>query len=151
MTKDEKRWRLLRPAASAVAFVAGVFVLTLSVLVAISLIRRSSTDLLESDSLDNLIAHLHAAEGDTELRESIRTFDVVARRAYFTARGQLRLASILLFAGAGVLVLCLRLSGMGRWRPRIPDRDTTGRQSERTASAARWAVGGVGVAVAGVG
>ena len=60
---------IVRPAARAVAVVAGVYCGALVVLLAANVLQLRQVDLLESPALDRLVERLSASPGDKELRE----------------------------------------------------------------------------------
>jgi len=75
------------------------------------------------------------------LREEIRALDLLARRAYFSRRWQIRMASLMLLGSVAVLVLSLKI--LNRGRQKLPDSNAEV-SSWQTASLSR-----IGVIAAG--
>lgn len=102
-----------------VAVVAAVFAVITSVLLIANYIQTKSIDPLNSKALSSLMTKLQENPDDTALKEQIRALDLLARKAYFTHRWQLRTGSILLFVF--VLVFLAALKYMGSLKSRLPD------------------------------
>jgi len=102
-----------------VAVVAAVFAVITSVLLIANYIQTKSIDPLNSKAISSLMSKLQENPNDTALKEQIRALDLLARKAYFTHRWQLRTGSILLFAF--VLTFLSALKYMSSLKSRLPD------------------------------
>lgn len=135
----------VRLVARAVAAVAAVYCGALVVLLGANVLQVGRVDLLESPALDRLVERLSASPEDRELRDQVRSFDLVARRAYFDSRDRLRAGSILLFGGLVALVASLRVLGWLDARLERPDAPSGVTARRNTARRARLAIAGAGV------
>jgi outer membrane protein assembly factor BamB len=88
-------------------------------LVVINHLQTTRADVLNLSGLKDLRLQLKASPGNGELREQIRTLDLLARQTFFASTSFARTGGWLLLAGAGVLVASLRLMAWGR--PPLPD------------------------------
>ncbi len=105
--------------AKRVAWIAGIFAAILSILMIANYLQIKSVDPLNSTAISQLMTRLQENPEDTVLKEQIRALDLLARKAYFTHRWQIRTGSYLLFAF--ILVLLLALKYMSSIQPRLPD------------------------------
>jgi outer membrane protein assembly factor BamB len=121
MTPEKERWstefgaHLFR----RMAVVAGIFSAALCILLLANYLQLQRTDPLNSPALEKLLDRLGANPDDGELREEIRALDLLARRAYFSRRWQIRIASLMLLGSVAVLVLSLKI--LSRGRQKLPD------------------------------
>ena len=94
--------------ACRLAWVAAVFCLLISVMLVVNYIQLKSVNPLESPALNILVEQLHRNPDDEVLKESIRSLDLMIRKAYFTSQWQIRTGTWMLIAGTLVMVLSLR-------------------------------------------
>lgn len=117
--KEFKQRPVLAIAARSVALVAGLFSLILCVLLLADFVRIQKMDPLNDPHLLQLREKLAASTGGHEgLVEQIRTFDLYARRAFFSNQEQRRLGGFLLLGGTVVCFMALKLSRL--WKPELP-------------------------------
>lgn len=105
--------------AKRVVVVAVIFALILSVLLIANFIQTKSIDPLNSKAISQLMLKLQENPNDTALKEQIRALDLLARKAYFTYRWQIRTGSMLLFVF--VLVFLIALKYISSLKSRFPD------------------------------
>jgi outer membrane protein assembly factor BamB len=117
--KTKNRTELWYNIAKRIAIVAAVLAGILSVLMIANYIQTKSVDPLNSQAISQLMTKHKENPEDTALVEQIRALDLLARKAYFTHRWQIRTGSYLLFAF--VLVCLLALKYMSSLEPRLPD------------------------------
>ncbi len=113
---------LLRGIAAA----AGVFSLILCVLLIANYLQLKRTNPLDSPVLQKLVNRLDENPQDQELRDEIRTLDLLARRVYFTRRWQIRTGSYMLLVSAAAFVFCLKV--LVRFQRKLPDHSGTSRK-----------------------
>lgn len=106
-------------AAKRIAFISAILAGILSILMIANYIQTKSVDPLNSPAISRLMTKLQENPEDTALREQIRALDLLARKAYFTHRWQVRTGSYLLCAF--VLLCLLALKYMHSLEPRLPD------------------------------
>ncbi len=108
--KEKEKWgikfitRLLR----GIGVFAGVFTLILCTLLIANYFQLKRTDPLNSPALQKLVNKLDESPQDQEIRDEIRALDLLARRAYFTRRWQIRTGSYMLLVSVLVFVICLK-------------------------------------------
>ena len=114
-----KQRPVLAVAARSVALAAALFSLIVCVLLAADFVRIQKMDPLNDPQLLQLREKLAASTGGSEaLVEQIRTFDLYARRAFFSSQAQRHMGGFLLLGGAAVCFIALKLSRL--WKPELP-------------------------------
>ncbi len=91
-----------------VAVIAGIFSLVVALLLLLNFWQLSKSDPVESKTLEALVERLSSEPGNEELKTEIRNFDLLARKAYFNSRWQVRTGAFLLLFGAIILVIALQ-------------------------------------------
>ena len=105
--------------AKSMALVAGLFVFGLSVLLISDHVQLLKMDPLNDPTLLELRDQLaDSTDGDAAVVEQIRTFDLYARRAYFSNEEERRAGGALLLVGAVGCFMALKLSR--QWNPKLP-------------------------------
>ena len=105
--------------AQSVALVAALFVVVLSVLMVADHVRLLKMDPLNDPTLLELREKLgDSTEKDEALVEQIRTYDLYARRAFFSNQEQRTMGGLLILGGAVACFVTLKLSK--RWKPELP-------------------------------
>jgi outer membrane protein assembly factor BamB len=103
MTKEDK----IRISINT-AIVAGIVVVLMSVLLLLNYWLLQKTDPLENDALKTLVERSLNNPEDVALREDVRNLDLMARKAYFSAKWQTRTGSYILLIAGIVFVVSLR-------------------------------------------
>ena len=105
--------------AQSIALVAAIFTLIVCVLLVADHVRLTQMDPLNDPHLMELREQLAESTGDNEsLVEQVRTFDLYARRAFFSNQEQRRAGGLLLLGGALICFIALKLSRL--WMPKRP-------------------------------
>ena len=76
--------------AQNTALIAGIFCTVVSLLLLLNFWQISRSDPVESKVLEALIIRLKEEPGNEELKAEIRNFDLLARKAYFNSRWQIK-------------------------------------------------------------
>ncbi|MDF7822521.1 PQQ-binding-like beta-propeller repeat protein [Pontiellaceae bacterium B12227] len=106
--------------AKSAAMVAGLFALVIAVLLIGDHLRLLKMDPLNDPTLLELRDQLAESNENTDaVVEQIRTYDLYARRAFFSNQEERRAGGGLLLAGTVVCFLALKLSN--HWNPKLPD------------------------------
>ena len=92
-----------------VAQIAGVFAFIISALLIVNYAQYKRIDPVETVLINSLVDRLNNNPGDTQLREEIRTLDLLARKAYFTNQWQVRTGGYLLLLCIAVLVIAMQI------------------------------------------
>jgi outer membrane protein assembly factor BamB len=101
---DRNRLRL----ALNVVVVSAVFTGLVALLLLLNFYQFSKKDPLDGKALDVLVHRLSENPDDEGLRNDIRNLDLLARKAYFNSRWQIRTGSHLMLFGAIVFAVALR-------------------------------------------
>jgi outer membrane protein assembly factor BamB len=100
----EKSIRLLQQ----VALISAVFAVLICVLIIVNYIQTRRADPLNSKTMMVLIERLKNNPEDDQLRTEIREFDLLARKAFFTNRWQVKTGGLLLFFSVVLIIICLQ-------------------------------------------
>lgn len=92
-----------------IALVSGIFCVTVSLLLLLNFLQMAKNKPLESKALVSLVKRLSQEPNSDELKQEIRDFDLLARKAYFNTQWQVKTGGYLLLFGAIVLALSLRV------------------------------------------
>ncbi len=92
-----------------IALVSGIFCLTVALLLLLNFMQMSMNKPLESKALTSLVKRLSQEPNSDELKQEIRNFDLLARKAYFNAQWQVKTGGYLLLFGSIVLAFSLRV------------------------------------------
>ena len=85
-----------------------VFAVVLCVLIIVNFIQIKRADPLNTPAMAVLIEKLQSDPGNELLGQEIRTLDLLARKAFFTAQWQVRTGGYLLFISILILVSCVK-------------------------------------------
>jgi len=91
------------------ALVSGIFCGVVALLLLLNFWHMKQNEPLESAAMEALIERLGQEPNNDELKREIRNFDLLARKAYFTSRWQVRTGTWLLLLGGVVLALSLKV------------------------------------------
>lgn len=116
---DPGQARFLESTCRAVAAAAGIFCVAVSTLLIANAVQLSTLNIRDNPALTALRERYRDAQDDDGLAAEIRALDLLARKAYFTRRWQVRTAAAMLAAGAALLIACLRAAAyLSRRLPR---------------------------------
>jgi outer membrane protein assembly factor BamB len=116
----EQKIRLAR----RVAVISGIFCGVVALLLLLNFWHMKQHEPLESKTIEVLVERLSQEPGNEELKEEIRSFDLLARKAYFTSRWQVRTGTWLLLIGGIVLAASLKIYTDLRSRIEEPEKVT---------------------------
>jgi len=112
--------------AKNTAAISGILFLLLGVLLIANYIQTSTRDPLNSQAFDKLMERLEDNPDDTQLKEEIRALDLLARKAYFTNKWQVRTGSYILFAFAVIFLISLKsLSSLKAHLPELEEKNNS--------------------------
>ncbi|MBT6006152.1 MAG: PQQ-binding-like beta-propeller repeat protein, partial [Prolixibacteraceae bacterium] len=92
-----------------IAVIAGIFSITVALLLLLNFWQVSKSDPIESKALIALVDRLKQEPNNEELKVEIRNFDLLARKAYFNSQWQVKTGAYLLLFGAIILAFALRV------------------------------------------
>ena len=93
-----------------VLLVSGAFCLLVAFLLVFNFLQMKRNEPLESTTIEVLVKRLAEDPRNEELKEEIRNFDLLARKAYFTSAWQVRTGAYLLLFGGLVFAIALKIS-----------------------------------------
>jgi outer membrane protein assembly factor BamB len=138
----------VRSAWKQVAWVAGVFVVLLSVGMLVSHLRVTQNDPLKSPQLKEYKAKLRLNPMDEPLKQQIRDLDLRLRESHLRYRARMDAGVWLLLGGVAVFILAVtRAAGSQRPAPMPEPKPEGASPTLRTAAQSRWAlvITGVGI------
>ncbi|WP_163325292.1 PQQ-binding-like beta-propeller repeat protein [Draconibacterium mangrovi] len=92
-----------------IALITGIFCAAVALLLLLNFWQITKTDPIESKALEALVQRLKDDRNNEELKEEIRNFDLLARKAYFNSQWQVETGAYMLLFGAIVLAFVLRV------------------------------------------
>lgn len=92
-----------------IALVSGIFCTAVAILLLLNFWQVSKSDPIESKALQAFVQRLKQEPNNEELKEEIRNFDLLARKAYFNSQWQVKTGTYLLLFGAIVLAFALKV------------------------------------------
>jgi outer membrane protein assembly factor BamB len=117
-TESARTWYRV---ARGVAIVVVAFNLVVSILIIANYFQTKIYDPIKSPVLEKLIQKANENPSEISLKEEIRALDLLARKAYFTKKWQIRTGGFILFGG--ILVLLIAFKYMNIFRRYLPDLD----------------------------
>ncbi|HYQ56566.1 MAG TPA: hypothetical protein VEP89_04390, partial [Draconibacterium sp.] len=82
-----------------IALIAGIFCAAVALLLLLNFWQITKTDPIESKALEALVERLKDDANNEELKEEIRNFDLLARKAYFNSQWQVETGAYMLLFG----------------------------------------------------
>jgi len=104
-----------------VIVIAGIFCVTVALLLLLNFWQVSKNDPIESKALIALVERLKDDSNNEELKNEIRNFDLLARKAYFNSQWQVKTGAYLLLFGAIVLAFALHVFYSAKAKIEQPD------------------------------
>ncbi len=92
-----------------IALGSGIFCVTVALLLLLNFMQMAKSKPLESKVLTSLVNRLAQEPNSNDLKQEIRDFDLLARKAYFNSRWQVKTGGYLLLFGAIILAFSLRV------------------------------------------
>ena len=132
-----------------IAMISAAFAVIMCVLIIVNYIQVKRADPLNASSLRLLGEKLRAEPGDEQLRQEVRTLDLLARKAFFTTQWQVRMGGYLLFFSLLIVVICLKaIELQTKIRPVIPEEEISDFWTEQKINR-RW-VGYTGITLVAI-
>jgi len=97
-----------------IAQIAGIFAFVISMLLIVNYIQYKRMDPVETELMNKLVERLNQDSDNSQLREEIRTVELLARKAYFTNQWQVRTGGYLLLISIAVLVIAMQILSSAR-------------------------------------
>ncbi len=90
------------------ALISGIFCGVVALLLILNFWQMKQSEPLESQAIEALVQRLSQEPNNEALKEEIRSFDLLARKAYFTSQWQVKTGTWLLLFGGIVLAVSLK-------------------------------------------
>ena len=140
---DDKRTKTLIPLLRGAAWAVGLFCLVMAALLIATFVQTRIHPTIDNPVMLRLMESLDRDPGNPLLRDQIRALDLMARKAYFTSRWQLRWGGTLLIAAtAALFALLTALGSLAKGLPGPPRSSLVSWWSQQTRS--RKAIAGSG-------
>ncbi len=94
--------------AQNIAIIAGIFCSVVALLLLLNFWQISKADPIDSKALEVLVERLKDDPNNDGLKAEIRSYDLLARKAYFNSQWQIQTGALLLLFGAVILAFALR-------------------------------------------
>lgn len=131
-----------------IAYIAGVFSFIICILIIANYLQISQVDPVDTKVLNVLIERLNENPEDAELREQIREFDLLARKAYFTNSWQIKAGGYLLFMGLIIVLIALQMIEAGKKKVQLKENLQNEKNAITQKKARQWiAIGGIAFAL----
>jgi outer membrane protein assembly factor BamB len=104
--------------------ISGIFCGVVALLLMLNFWHMKQNEPLESKTIEILVERLKAEPNNEELKEEIRSFDLLARKAYFTSRWQVKTGTWLLLFGGILMAASLKVYTDLRARIEEPEKIT---------------------------
>jgi outer membrane protein assembly factor BamB len=113
---SEHQWKVNERLLQGVALVAAAFSFIICILMVANFFQLKKADPTNMKVITALVERLSQNPADNQLREEIRTLDLLSRKAYFTSQWQIRMGAYLLLAGLAIMVIALQWILLNRKR-----------------------------------
>lgn len=123
--------------ANRVALISGIFCGVVALLLILNFWHMRKHEPLESATIEALVERLSNEPNNETLKEEIRSFDLLARKAYFTSRWQIKTGTYLLLIGGIVLAISLKIFTDLRAKIELPE-DLTEELLKARSNAQYW-------------
>ncbi len=91
-----------------IGWASALFSLVIAVLLIANFVQTKLNDPINNKTIPALVKRLSQNPSDDNLKQEIRAFDLMARKAYFTSQWQIRTGSYLLILGVLITILAVR-------------------------------------------
>ncbi len=99
-----------------IAITAGIFSFVVCILLIANYIQINKADPVNMSVIKTLEDRLYQNPNDNELREEIRTLDLLSRKAYFINQWQIRTGGYLVLGGVAIMIISLQIISLGKKR-----------------------------------
>jgi len=118
---SEKTIRLLH----SIAFASAMLAFVLCILISVNYFQVKSSDPLNSPVMKSLIEKSKSNPDDEQLKAEIRELDLLARKAFFTNKWQIKTGGYLLLFSVLIVIICLKTAELMTAKiPVVPDEVT---------------------------
>lgn len=108
--------------AQNIAVISGIFCSAVALLLLLNFWQISKADPIESKALEVLVERLKEDPNNDGLKAEIRSYDLLARKAYFNSQWQIQTGALLMLFGAIILAFALRVYYSAKAKIEAPDK-----------------------------
>jgi outer membrane protein assembly factor BamB len=108
--------------AQNIAVIAGIFCAVVALLLLLNFWQISKADPIESKALEVLVERLKEDPNNDGLKAEIRSYDLLARKAYFNSQWQIQTGALLLLFGSIILAFALRVYYSAKAKIEAPEK-----------------------------
>jgi outer membrane protein assembly factor BamB len=120
-TSSEKTIKLLH----SIAFASSMLAFALCLLISVNYFQVKSSDPLNSPVMKSLNEKFKSNPDDEQLKAEIRELDLLARKAFFTNKWQIKTGGYLLLFSVLIVIICLKTAELMTAKiPAVPDAET---------------------------
>ena len=120
-TPPDKTIRLLH----SIAFASAMLAFVICILVSVNYFQVKSSDPLNSPVMKSLVEKYKSSPDDEQLKAEIRELDLLARKAFFTNKWQIKTGGYLLLFSVLIVIICLKSAELLTAKlPVIPETST---------------------------
>lgn len=105
-----------------IAVITGIFCTMVALLLLLNFWQISKADPIKSKALEVLVERLKHEPNNDGLKAEIRSYDLLARKAYFNSQWQIQTGAVLLVIGAIVLAFALRVYYSAKAKIEAPEK-----------------------------
>jgi outer membrane protein assembly factor BamB len=105
-----------------IAVIVGIFCSVVALLLLLNFWQISKADPIESKALEVLVERLKEDPNNDGLKAEIRSYDLLARKAYFNSEWQIQTGALLLLFGAIILAFALRVYYSAKAKIEAPEK-----------------------------
>jgi outer membrane protein assembly factor BamB len=117
----DKTIRLLQ----SIAFAAAMLAFVICILISVNYFQVKSSDPLNSPVMKSLVEKYKSSPEDEQLKAEIRELDLLARKAFFTNKWQIKTGGYMLLFSVLIVIICLKTAELMTAKiPVVPDATT---------------------------
>lgn len=105
-----------------IAVIAGIFCSLVALLLLLNFWQISKADPIESKAIEVLVERLKDDPNNDGLKAEIRSYDLLARKAYFNTQWQIQTGAVLLLIGVIILAFALRVYYSAKAKIEAPEK-----------------------------
>ncbi|MFZ4398456.1 MAG: PQQ-binding-like beta-propeller repeat protein [Bacteroidales bacterium] len=91
----------------SILIIAAIFSFVVCILIIVNYLQLNSSDPVNTKVINALVERLNKNPEDQALRNEIREFDLLARKAYFTTQWQIRVGGYLFLIGSIIMIIAV--------------------------------------------
>ncbi len=148
MIKEDNKNKATLDFWEYILLISGIFSFVVCILLIANYFQVNRADPVNTEVLNSLVERLDQNESDQALRDEIREFDLLARKAYFTNQWQIRFGGYLLLAGVLMCIIAALMIGAKKSKIREIELPVKNTYVSTQANARKWlSIGGLALAV----